>query len=119
MIEMNNVEVIYTTDDPIDDLRYHELIAADKTFKTKVCPSFRPDKALNVELDTFKPWLHALEKASGIEVKGLQDLLNALSSRVKYFDERGCAISDHALDVVYYDDATFEEVDVIFNKVLI
>ena len=118
MIEMNNVAVIYTTDDPIDDLRYHELIAQDKSFKTKVCPSFRPDKALNVELDTFMPWLSSLEKAVGFEIKSLDNLLDALSNRVKFFDERGCAISDHALDVVYYEDASKEEVEIIFNKVL-
>ncbi len=118
MIEMNNVEVIYTTDDPIDDLKYHELIAKDTTFKTKVCPSFRPDKALNVELDTFIPWLNNLENVVNFKINNLNDLLKALSLRVKYFDERGCAISDHALDVVYYEDATFEEVDKIFEKVL-
>ena len=118
MIEMNNVKAIFTTDDPVDDLKYHELIALDKSFKTKVCPSFRPDKALNVELETFKPWLKQLENVTARKINCLSDLLLSLSDRVEYFDARGCAISDHALDVVYYQDATKEEVEEIFAKVL-
>lgn len=118
MIENNNVKVLYTTDDPVDDLKYHRLLKEDKSFKVKVCPAFRPDKALNVELETFKPWLAKLEKAVNHPIKDLDSFLKSLSERVEFFDKAGCAISDHALDVVMYQDATKEEVEVIFDKVL-
>ena len=118
MIEMNNVKVIYTTDDPIDDLHYHELLAKDTSFKTKVCPAFRPDKGLNVELDTFYPWLERLEELHGHKIDSLDEYLLALDERVKYFNDHGSAISDHALDVVMYEEASKEEVEVIFKKVL-
>lgn len=118
MIAKSNVKVLYTTDDPIDDLHYHALLREDTTFKTKVCPAFRPDKALNVELDTFMPWFKKLEEVVGYEITNLDLFLKALDERIKFFDDNGCAISDHALDVVYYKDATKEEVAEIFVKVL-
>lgn len=118
MIEMNNVKVLYTTDDPVDDLHYHELIKADKSFNVKVCPAFRPDKALNIELDTFMPWFKKLETVTHREIKNLKDFLAAMDERVKYFDEHDCAISDHALDVVMYKETTEERVDEIFKKAL-
>lgn len=46
IIEKSNVKMIGTTDDPADDLKWHKLIAEDKSFKTAVCPTFRPDKAV-------------------------------------------------------------------------
>lgn len=47
-IAKSNVEVICTTDDPADDLHYHQLLAHEEP-DLKVLPSFRPDKALNIE----------------------------------------------------------------------
>lgn len=118
MIEMSNVKVLYTTDDPVDDLHYHALIKQDTSFKTKVCPAFRPDKALNIELDTFTPWFNKLQEVTGMKINSLDEFLKALDERIKFFDDNGCAISDHALDVVMYADTTKEEVNEIFVKAL-
>ena len=51
LIERSNVEMIGTTDDPIDDLSAHRALADDPAVQVKVLPSFRPDKALNI----YKP----------------------------------------------------------------
>ena len=48
IIEMSNVYLIGTTDDPIDDLYYHARLKEDNTFKTIVIPTFRPDNILNI-----------------------------------------------------------------------
>ncbi|MDE6691711.1 MAG: glucuronate isomerase, partial [Clostridia bacterium] len=82
----------------------------------KVRPAFRPDQAINVELSWFASWVKQLAGVVGKEIKTLEDLCNALADRIKYFDEMGSRLSDHALDVVCYAPATYEEANAIFLK---
>ncbi len=117
ILEKFKVDTLFTTDDPVDDLHYHELMAKDKTLKTHVAPAFRPDKAINVERDTFYPWIKALEKVSGHGISTLNEMLDALDKRLEFFVDHGCTASDHALDVVHYKKGTsYEEANAIFLK---
>ncbi|RKP57318.1 glucuronate isomerase [Cohnella endophytica] len=118
LIRNNNVAVICTTDDPADSLEHHEAIRSDEGFDTLVLPSFRPDKALNIGQGTFLPWIRRMEEAIGSPIGDYGALLEALESRISYFHERGCRISDHALDEVPYAPATLEEASAIFAKAL-
>ena len=95
LIEQSNVEVICTTDDPADDLRYHKVIR-ESGMKTLVLPAFRPDKAVNIHKPTFLPYI----EATG--AKTYADLLDWLRSRIDYFHENGCRLSDHGVDFVPY-----------------
>ncbi|HYF81654.1 MAG TPA: glucuronate isomerase [Clostridia bacterium] len=114
----SKVKVICTTDDPIDSLEYHRAIAEDTSFDVKVLPTFRPDKAINIELDWFGPWIQELEAVIGRPVDTLEKLLNGLKERLVWFEKHGCFISDHALDTVQYEEGTYEEADTIFRKAL-
>ena len=116
MMELNRVETVFTTDDPVDDLHYHELMAKDPTLKTKVYPCWRPDKAINVERATFRPWVKTLEGVVGRALPTLGDLLEALKERLAFFVEHGCAASDHALDVVHFKKATYEKANAVYLK---
>ena len=117
MMEKFNVATVYTTDDPVDDLHYHELMAKDKTLKTKVLPCWRPDKALNVERSSFVPWIKQLETVSGQACPTLKEMLTALDGRMKFFVDHGCAATDHALDVVHFKKGvTYEEANLIYQK---
>ena len=118
IIEMSNVDTICTTDDPVDDLNYHKALAKDESFKVKVYPAFRPDKAINVDWDSYVPYIKKLSEVVGYEITDLCLLEKALAERITYFDEAGCKISDHALDVVMYEEATHEEVNEITKKAL-
>ena len=111
-----NVDTVCTTDDPVDDLHFHKLMNEDKTLKVKVRPAFRPDKAINVELSWFESWVHQLEGVVGYKFNDLNDFMRALSERIKFFHEMGSRVSDHALDVVHYAPATYEEANAIFKK---
>lgn len=102
LITRSKVDVICTTDDPIDDLSYHQQIKEDTAFKTKVMPTFRPDKGINITLKTFLPWLQQLEAVVGYAIDDVTSLLKAFEERVSYFHEVGCRLSDHALDEVDY-----------------
>ncbi len=116
-IEMSNVKTICTTDDPVDSLEWHIKMKNDPTMKFTVLPAFRPDKGVNIELDYFFiPWVKELSKVVGYEINDLSAFEKAFEDRVKFFDSVGCVVSDNAIDVFMYEDATKEEVEKIFVK---
>jgi glucuronate isomerase len=117
-ITKSDVKVVCTTDDPIDSLEYHIKIKEDASFECKILPSFRPDKALEINRATFLPWIAKLAEVSGQEVGSYDQLLAALESRVNFFDSVGCKVSDHALDYVPYAETTKQEAAAIFAKAL-
>src|SRR5690606_6420201 len=90
LLKRMKVEVVCTTDDPIDSLEYHEQFARqDAGFA--MYPTFRPDKVYAVE--NPKNWVQYIEKlgaVAGTSIKSYADLLTALQSRVDYFDKHGC-----------------------------
>lgn len=118
LIRRSNVKVVCTTDDPVDSLEYHKTLAEDKTFDVKVLPAFRPDKSINIEKDGFIPWLLILEKITDTKITTFQDLKNALISRLEFFHQAGCRISDHALDPLIFQEGTEEEASIILKKAL-
>jgi glucuronate isomerase len=118
LIKKSNVKAICTTDDPIDSLEYHLAIKEDKSFDVKVLPTFRPDKALGINKETYKEWFEKLEKAIDGKIKTYDEYLEALKKRVEFFHEVGGRISDNALDFVPVGNASIEEVRDIFTKVL-
>jgi glucuronate isomerase len=117
ILEKMKVEVICTTDDPVDSLEHHKKIKAEGG-STKVLPTFRPDKAMAVENTAFFiSYVGLLEKASGLYISTFDDFLVALKSRHDYFGSLGCKLSDHGLEVFYAEDYTDEEIRNIFSKV--
>ncbi|MGG7178432.1 glucuronate isomerase [Clostridium paraputrificum] len=118
LIEMANVEYIGTTDDPIDDLRYHKKINKDENFKCEVRPSFRPEKAMKIENPMFIDYINQLSIASNIAIENFEDLKKALEVRLDYFYENGCLITDHSLERVKFLDYSYEEVNEILRKAL-
>lgn len=116
IMKQMNVKMVGTTDDPLDDLSHHRALADDTHFDVKVLPSWRPDKAFNIEAETFLPWIQNLERIADISVQRFDDLLRALSQRLDYFAAHGCKVSDHALDVVCYAEADNATLDAILSR---
>ena len=116
IIKQSNVTLICTTDDPIDSLEYHLNIAADETFDVQVLPTWRPEKAMNIEKPAFVEYIGKLSEVSGIEVNSFATLMEALKVRMDFFEKAGCKISDHSLDYVMYRPASDEEIEAIFAK---
>ncbi len=110
------VDTVGTTDDPIDDLKYHKIIREDKSFTTNVIPSYRPDKAVHIEKDTFISYIKQLESVSGVKIEKAQDVATALEKRLVFFIENGCKATDHALEAPVARFVTDEEVEKIFAK---
>lgn len=107
LIERSNVKVICTTDDPVDSLEYHQKLKKDG-FATKVFPTFRPDKAVEIGKDTFLPYLKLLG------VSTYSDLKATIIEKIAYFHFNGCRLSDHGLEYVPFALGRAEDV---FNKV--
>lgn len=118
IIEKSNVKMIGTTDDPADDLKWHKLIAEDKSFNTAVCPTFRPDKAVNIDKAGFADYIKKLSAAAEIDIKTVSDVKAALEKRLDYFCSLGCRATDHGLDYVVYEPASEETVNEIFKRAL-
>ncbi len=116
LIRKSNVKVICTTDDPVDDLKWHRQLAADKSFGTRVFPAWRPDQAMNLEKPDYPEYLKKLEEAAGIKIDSYQALLEALYMRMDFFAENGCRISDHGLAYVMYHPAKERQIEEIFSR---
>jgi len=113
-----NVKVVGTTDDPTDDLQFHKKIK-DDNFEIKVLPSFRPDKATEIEKgQAFVDWIKKLEQSVGFSITNFSKLISALNNRHDFFHEMGCRISDHGHNTFYGENFTDSEVDVIFQNTL-
>lgn len=118
IINASNVEMIGTTDDPIDSLEWHIKLASDASFKAKVLPSFRPDKAVNIEKPGFAEYIQALGNASGIDIKSVSDVKDALTKRLDFFCEHGCKVTDHGVDYLAFSPASDSEIERIFSKAI-
>jgi len=119
IIRSMNVETVCTTDDPVDSLGYHEQIEADDSFKIKVLPAFRPDKAMAVDdIESYKKYLDKLSEVSGVTIDSFENLLIAIKNRHDFFHEHGCRLSDHGIERVYADDYIDSELEEIFAAIL-
>ena len=116
-MERSNVEVVCTTDDPVDSLEHHRAIAADTAFNIRVLPTWRPDKALLIDSpEAFASWLGALEASCGMSIASLDDLMSALQNRHDFFGAHGCRLSDRGIETVWAEDCTHSEAATIFAK---
>ena len=114
-----NVEVVCTTDDPVDTLAFHEALRSDLTFPVSVFPTFRPDKAMAVETPpAFLQYLKMLGDVSGTPIRTFEDLIEAVKKRHTYFHNHGCRSSDHGLETVYAEEPSEGEVNGIFTRLL-
>ena len=104
LIKRSNVAIICTTDDPLDTLEYHEQL---KNFETKILPTFRPDKAVEIGKETFIPYI----EQTG--VKTYDELVAWMRARIQYFHDHGCRLSDHALEYVPFG---IGDAEAAFNK---
>lgn len=117
LLKMMNVEVVCTTDDPIDNLEFHQKFAFENE-SFKMLPAFRPDKAMNSDdIQALNAYINQLEAVVNKSIGSLQDYLNALKERHDFFAANGCSVSDHGLEQIYAEDYTEAQITEIFNKI--
>lgn len=117
LIATSGTVVVCTTDDPLDDLKYHRLLKKEEK-RFSVLPTFRPDKVLKIDKEIWPDYIKELEKVSKVNIKSFSDLLEALRARLDYFSKNGCRISDHSLTEIPYQEYKEKEISRIFKKAL-
>jgi glucuronate isomerase len=118
LMEWWKVKVVCTTDDPTDSLEHHKAIARDSSFKIKVLPSWRPDKAMAV--DDPKVWnayVNKLGESADVFIRDYATFMDAVTRRHAYFHQNGCRVSDHGLETVYAADFRPNEIKRLFAKI--
>lgn len=111
------VELVCTTDDPVDSLAYHRQ-TRESGFEIRMLPAWRPDKAMAVESpEAFRTYMERLAESSGVEIRSFADMRDALQRRHDFFAENGCRLSDHGLEEFYAEPYKEAEVEAIFRKV--
>lgn len=116
LIEKSNVKMIGTTDDPVDSLEWHIKIKESGCCTAKVLPSFRPDKAVNIDKAGFADYIKALAKAAALDIKTVEDVKTALTKRLDFFCSLGCKATDHGIDYIPFAIADGTELETIFAK---
>lgn len=117
LLKKMNVELVCTTDDPIDNLEFHDRIK-ELDYGIRVYPTWRPDKTMAVEnIKGYNAYLDRLSEVTGIDISTYSLLLQAIKMRHDYFSERGCLMSDHGLENFYSEKYTESEIQTIFRKI--
>ncbi len=121
LMQHYNVEVVCTTDDPVDSLEYHLKVKADNEagiFPVRMLPTWRPDKAMAVENPAeYKAYIDKLAEVSGVKITEFADVIAALQKRHDFFESVGCRLSDHGIEEFYAEDYTPAEIEDLFKKV--
>ena len=115
LLKMQNVQVLCTTDDPIDDLKWHKKLA-EEGFEIQVLPTFRPGRALDIEKTDFTDYILQLGNRTNSSLTSLNDVLEALKECLTYFIEAGCRVTDHSLESDFFLPASYEEADRVYQK---
>ncbi|NQU24545.1 MAG: glucuronate isomerase, partial [Candidatus Nealsonbacteria bacterium] len=119
IMQQMNVQLACTTDDPLDGLEHHAVIAADASFGVQVLPAFRPDKAMAVGSPAaFNTWVDRLAEIANLDVKDdFSTYLEALRRRHDFFHSMGCRLSDHGVETFFCDEYTDSEINMIFRRI--
>jgi len=118
LIHQSNVEVVCTTDSPLDDLNYHES-CAEQNLPFSVLPTFRPDAFFAIEnKDEWCNLLEKLEEVTNISISSYGDLISALKERMDYFHHRGCRLSDHGFEAIFTGDYNENNASAAFKKLI-
>ena len=114
ILKQFRVRLIGTTDDPCDDLSYHQKIKRNG-LGTRVYPAYRPDGALRADQpEHFKAWTERLEKSSGVDCRDFNGFLKALDKRHEFFHQMGSRISDHGLNQAFGRGGSKDEASAVY-----
>ncbi|PHN03745.1 glucuronate isomerase [Flavilitoribacter nigricans] len=115
LLGMMKVEIVCTTDDPLDDLSEHAAIKEDNC-PVMVIPAFRPDKAILIQADIFPDYIRKLSDLTNVDTESFAGLVAALAKRAEYFHNRGCRLADHGLEQIYAADYSEADLDAILKR---
>ena len=117
LFEKFNIEVLATTDSPLDTLEYHQAIR-DSGWKGRVVPTFRPDAVIDAEYAGFLDNIAKLGAMSGEDVGSYKGYLNALRNRRAFFKKLGATATDHGHLTARTADLDAGAAEVLYQRIL-
>jgi glucuronate isomerase len=117
LFERFNIEVLSTTDSPLDSLEDHQKIRASG-WKARILPAFRPDSVVDPAYTGFAGLVAKLGEQNGEDTSTWKGYLNALSKARARFKTLGCTATDHGHPTARTADLPQSEAESLFSKVL-
>ena len=117
LLEAMNVEVMCSTDDPVDTLEYHTLVN-EKAGRTVIRPTWRPDKSMRIHYPGFRDYIAKLGERFGVRIGSVAKLVEVLQMSHDFFAEKGCRASDHDTPHPLPGKATLEEAEAVFKRAM-
>ena len=116
LFERYNIEVIATTESPLDDLRHHQAIR-DSGWKGRVITAYRPDPIVDPEFEGFHDNLAVLAQMTGEDCFSWQGYLNAHRKRRAFFASMGATSTDHGHQTAQTADLSTQDAEELFRRV--
>jgi glucuronate isomerase len=117
LYERFNLEVLATTDSPLDSLADHKAIR-DSSWSAQILPTFRPDPVVNPEFEGFAENIEKLGENTGEDTSTWLGYLNALRVTRARFRELGCAATDHGHPNARTENLSAGEAAELFLRVI-
>lgn len=117
LLKKANVEVMCSTDDPLENLEMHKKINYQMG-KTMIRPTWRPDRILRITSPNWREYISKLAERFEIRCSSIKDMVNILKASHDYFAEYGCVASDHGVEVPYPAMTEEKDADRVFKKAL-
>ena len=116
LFEQFNIEVLATTENPLDPLEHHAAIR-NSGWSGRVVTAFRPDNVLDPDQPGFRSDLARLTQITGEDALSYQGYLRALENRRAFFREAGATSTDHGHPTAATFDLNPHEADSLFARV--
>lgn len=116
LFERYNIEVIATTESPIDDLRHHQSIR-DSGWKGRVITAYRPDPVVDPEFEGFRDNLKTLSNLTGEDAFSWKGYLAAHRKRRAFFASMGATSTDHGHPTALTADLSDTDAEALFLRV--
>ncbi len=117
LYERFNIEVLSTTESPLDGLKAHQAIR-DSGWKARIVPAFRPDAVVDPEFNGFTGLVAKLGEVHGEDSATWKGYLNALKKARARFKALGCTSTDHGHSTAQTADLPQSEAAALFAKVI-
>jgi glucuronate isomerase len=111
-----NLEVLATTNTPLDPLTYHQAIR-DSGWKAHIVPTFRPDSVIDPEFDGFRQNVQKLGEMHGEDSSRWPGYLLALRHARERFRKLGCTATDHGHPTARTADLDVGAAGALFDRV--
>jgi glucuronate isomerase len=117
LYEKFNIEVLSTTESPLDPLKAHQAIR-DSGWKARIVPAFRPDPVVDPEFAGFAGLVAKLGEQNGEDSSTWKGYLNALMKARARFKKLGCTSTDHGHPTAQTADLSQTDAAALFGKVI-